>query len=153
MDRAVGWYHHFHLWPATRQRWPAKAGWLTALTQHRLGGLLSGTLLAAVLQSNTATVLMLVGFANAGLLSLPQAMSLLLGAGIGTTLVVRVMSFHLSHVAILIVVIGFATTSLAKRGRMRAVGRTVLGFGLVFPGIQITTQATSPLQQIRCSYR
>jgi phosphate:Na+ symporter len=61
-----------------------------------LGGLLSGTRLAAVLQSSTATVMMLVGFANTGLLSLPQAMSLLLGTGIGTTLVVQVMSFRVS---------------------------------------------------------
>ena len=52
--------------------------WLTALTEGRLSGLLSGTLLAAMLQSSTATVLMLMGFANADLLSLPQAMSLLL---------------------------------------------------------------------------
>jgi phosphate:Na+ symporter len=120
--------------------------WLTALTEHRLSGLLSGTLLAAVLQSSTATVMMLVGFANAGLLSLPQAMSLLLGAGIGTTLVVQIMSFRVSHVAMLMVVVGFAVISLSQRGRTRAVGRAVLGLGLVFLGIQLTTEATSPLQ-------
>ena len=123
--------------------------WLTALTEHRLSGLLSGTLLAAVLQSSTATVMMLVGFANAGLLSLPQAMSLLLGAGIGTTLVVQVMSFKVSHVAMLLVVIGFAVISLSRRGRTRAIGRAALGLGLVFLGIQITTEATSPLQHNR----
>jgi phosphate:Na+ symporter len=120
--------------------------WLTALTEHRLSGLLSGTLLAAVLQSSTATVMMLVGFANAGLLSLPQAMSLLLGAGIGSTLVVQVMAFRVSHVAMLIVVVGFAIISLSQRGRTRAVGQAVLGLGLVFLGIQLTTEATSPLQ-------
>jgi phosphate:Na+ symporter len=120
--------------------------WFTTLTEHRLGGLLSGTLLAAVLQSSTATVMMLMGFINAGLLSLSQAMSLLLGVGIGTTLVVQVMSFQLSRVAMLLVVIGFALISLGKRGRTRAVGRAVFGFGLVFLGIQLTTKATSPLQ-------
>jgi phosphate:Na+ symporter len=120
--------------------------WFTTLTEHRLGGLLSGTLLAAVLQSSTATVMMLMGFTNAGLLSLSQAMSLLLGVGIGTTLVVQVMSFQLSRVAMLLVVIGFALISLGKRGRTRAVGRAVFGFGLVFLGIQLTTKATSPLQ-------
>jgi phosphate:Na+ symporter len=120
--------------------------WFTTLTEHRLGGLLSGTLLAAVLQSSTATVMMLMGFTNAGLLSLSQAMSLLLGVGIGTTLVVQVMSFQLSRIAMLLVVIGFALISLGKRGRTRAVGRAVFGFGLVFLGIQLTTKATSPLQ-------
>jgi phosphate:Na+ symporter len=120
--------------------------WLTALTEHRLSGLLSGTLLAAVLQSSTATVMMLVGFANAGLLSLPQAMSLLLGAGIGTTLVVQIMSFGVSHVAMLMVVVGFAIISLSQRGRTRAVGQAALGLGLVFLGIQLTSEATSPLQ-------
>ena len=120
--------------------------WLTALTERRLHGLLSGTLLAAVLQSSAATVMMLMGFAKAGLLSLPQAMSLLLGIGIGTTLVVQVMSFKVSHAAMLIVAVGFAIISLAKRGRTRAVGRAVFGFGLVFLGIQLITGATSPLQ-------
>jgi phosphate:Na+ symporter len=85
---------------------PAIGGWAEpkrALRAVRL----SGTLLSAILQSSTATVMMLVGFANTGLLSLPRAMSLLLGAGIGTTLVVQVMSFKLSQAAMLIVVIGF----------------------------------------------
>ena len=121
--------------------------WLTAFTERRLSGLLSGTLLATVLQSSTATVMMVMGFANTGLLSLSQAMSLLLGAGIGTTVVVQVMSFKLSHLAMLILVIGFAIASLGKRGRTRAVGRAVLGFGLVFLGIQLTSEATAPLQQ------
>jgi len=121
--------------------------WLTAITEGRLSGLLSGTLLAAMLQSSTATVLMLMGFANAGLLSLPQAMSLLLGAGIGTTMIVQVMSFKVSQAAMAIVVIGFLVLSLAKRGRTRAAGRAILGIGLVFLGIQLATAATSPLQQ------
>jgi phosphate:Na+ symporter len=103
--------------------------WLTALTEHRLSGFLSGTLLAAVLQSSTATVMMLVGFANAGLLSLPQAMSLLLGAGIGSTLVVQVMSFRVSHVARLMVVIGFAIISLSQRGRTRPLDGRCSGWG------------------------
>ena len=121
--------------------------WLFLMAGNRLKGLLSGTLLAAILQSSTATVMMLVGFANTGLLSLPQAMSMLLGAGIGTTLVVQVMSFKLSQVAMLIVVLGFALLSLGSRSRTRALGRAILGFGLVFLGIQLTSEATSPLQQ------
>jgi phosphate:Na+ symporter len=86
--------------------------WLAAMTEHRLSGLLSGIMLSALLQSSTATVMMLVGFTNTGLLSLPQAMSMLLGAGVGTILVVQVMSFKLFQVAMLIVVVGFATLSL-----------------------------------------
>jgi phosphate:Na+ symporter len=57
------------------------------------------------------------------------------------------MSFKLSHVAMFIVVVGFAILSLGKRSRTRALGRAVLGFGLVFVGIQLTTAATSPLQR------
>jgi phosphate:Na+ symporter len=56
--------------------------WLTAMTEHRLRGLLSGILPSAILQSSTATVMMLGGFTNTGLLSLSQAMSMLLGVGI-----------------------------------------------------------------------
>jgi phosphate:Na+ symporter len=120
--------------------------WLTRMTGNRLYGLLSGTLLAAVLQSSTATVMMLVGFANTGLLSLTQTMSMLLGAGVGSTLIVQVMSFKLSQVAMLIVVGGFALLSIGKRSRTRALGRAILGFGLVFLGIQLTSEATAPLQ-------
>ena len=121
--------------------------WLTAMTEHRLRGLLSGALLSAILQSSTATVMMLVGFANTGLLSLEQAMGLLLGAGIGTTVVVQVMSFKLSQAAMLIVVIGFVLLCVGKRSRTRALGRALLGFGLVFVGIQLTSEATAPLQK------
>jgi Na+/phosphate symporter len=71
-------------------------------------------MLSAILQSRMATVMMLVGFTNTGLLSLPQAMSMLLGAGVSTTLVVQVMSFKLSHVAMRIVVVGFAILSLGQ---------------------------------------
>jgi phosphate:Na+ symporter len=121
--------------------------WLTVMTGHRLYGLLSGTLLSAILQSRTATVMMLVGLANTGFLSLLQAMSMLLGAGIGTTLVVQVMSFKLSRLAMLVVVAGFLLLVSGERSRTRALGRAILGFGLVFLGIQLTSEATSPLQE------
>lgn len=121
--------------------------WLAALTKRRLTGLLSGALLAATLQSSTATVVMLVGFANAGMLTLSQAMSVLLGAGIGTTLTVQLISFRLSHVALAIVVLGFVLWFIGKRSHTRALGVAILGFGFVFLGIKLTAEAASPLQQ------
>jgi phosphate:Na+ symporter len=121
--------------------------WLTALTERPLRGLLSCRLLAAMLVSSMAIIIMLVGYTNVGLLSLPQMMGLLFGVGIGTTLVVQVMSCRLSDGSMLIVVIEFAIISFGKRGLMRAVGRAAMGFGLVFLAIQFSIEATSPLQQ------
>jgi phosphate:Na+ symporter len=121
--------------------------WLASLTRRRWTGLLSGMLLAATLQSSTATVVMLVGFANAGLLTLPQAMSVLLGAGIGTTLTVQLISFRLSNIALAIVVLGFLLWFLGKRTPTRALGEAILGFGFVFLGIKLAAEAAAPLQR------
>ncbi len=127
--------------------------WLTTLTRHRLGGLLTGVLLAALLQSSNAAVGMLVGFANAGLLSLAQTMSLLLGTGIGTALVVQLLSLKLEPLALLLVVSGGALTFLGRRSPTRALGRAVLGLGFVFWGIQVMIGATVPLQGSRLLFQ
>ena len=127
--------------------------WLTTLTKHRVGALLTGTLLAALLQSSNAAVGMLVGFANAGLLSLPQALSLLLGTGIGTALVVQLLSLKIEHLALCITVLGGALTFLGRRSSTRALGRAVLGLGFVFWGIQLMIGATAPLQDNRLLFQ
>jgi phosphate:Na+ symporter len=127
--------------------------WLTTLTKHRIGGLLTGALLAALLQSSNAAVGMLVGFANAGLLSLTQTMGLLLGTGIGTALVVQLLSLQLEPLALLLVVLGGVFTFLGRRRPTRALGRAVLGLGFVFWGIQVMIGATVPLQNNRLLFQ
>ncbi|MGI5864648.1 MAG: Na/Pi symporter, partial [Myxococcales bacterium] len=81
---------------------------IAALTQSRLTGLLSGAGVTAVLQSSTATTVMLVGLASSGVLTLAQSMAVLLGADVGTTITVQLISFRLSDWAPLVVFLGFA---------------------------------------------
>src|SRR5207244_2574287 len=104
------------------------------LTNNRVMGLLVGVVATMVFQSSTATTLLLVGFARAHLMSLTQSMGILLGADIGTTITVQLVSFHITDYALALVAIGVAL-SFIKTGasqKLRSFGQVVLGFGLVF---------------------
>lgn len=119
---------------------------IASITEHRLLGMAAGAAVTVVLQSSTATTVMLVGFAAAGLLTLAQAMAILLGADIGTTFTVQLISFRFANWALLIVFVGFAVRFITKRRRLKYVGSAILGFGLLFFGISLIGQATVPLK-------
>lgn len=118
---------------------------LAAVTHSRLTGLVAGAAAATLLQSSTATTVMLVGFASSGVLSLAQSMAVLLGADVGTTVTVQLISFRLADWALLLVFAGFAIRFSTRRRRGRYLGETVLGFGLLFYGLRLMTQGASPL--------
>ncbi len=119
---------------------------LFALSRNRVVGMLSGALVTSVIQSSTATTVMLVGFASSGLMSLAQSMAVLLGADVGTTITVQLISFRLSTYALAVVAAGFAVRFTARKRRTRYAGQVVLGFGLVFFGMKLMGDATLPLQ-------
>jgi phosphate:Na+ symporter len=119
---------------------------LFALSNNRVVGLFSGAVVTSVLQSSTATTVMLVGFAASSLMTLPQAMAVVLGADIGTTLTVQLISFRLSGYALAIVALGFALRFVARKRRTRSLGEVVLGFGLLFFGMKLMADATMPLR-------
>ncbi|MEW6685586.1 MAG: Na/Pi cotransporter family protein [Candidatus Edwardsbacteria bacterium] len=116
------------------------------LTTHRLLGVLVGVGVTTIIQSSTATTVMLVSFANAGLMVLRQTLGVILGADIGTTLTVQVIAFKLSDYALLIVVFGFLLMLVMGRRPSRYVGQILFGFGLIFYGMKIMSDGLSPLK-------
>lgn len=118
---------------------------LGVLTKNPIMGVLAGALVTAVLQSSSATTVMAIGFVSAGLMSLPQAISVILGANIGTTMTAQLMAFKISDYIWMIVFVGFAVFFLAKTERVKSIGQTVFAFGLLFVGIETMGSVMKPL--------
>ena len=102
------------------------------MTRNRVAAILAGTGITALIQSSSATTVMTVGFVNAGLLSLEQAIGVIFGANVGTTITGQLVSFKLSDIALPAVTLGVIGLMIAKRQSARGVWRTVLGFGFLF---------------------
>lgn len=116
------------------------------LTENRLMGLGVGALVTTIIQSSTATTVMLVGFASAGLVTLRQSMGVILGADIGTTVTVQIISLKLTDYALWLIVAGFLPMLLAKKKRLKYLGEVVLGFGFIFYGMGLMVDAASPIK-------
>ncbi len=114
---------------------------LTVLTGRVWSAFLVGTLLTALVQSSTAITLLTVGFVNAGLMKLPQAVGIIYGANIGTTITAQLMafSFHfkLTDYALPVIGIGFAISAFSKRKTIKDLGSAMMGFGMMFLGLKI----------------
>ena len=117
---------------------------LSTLTGNRLKALAVGAGVTAVLQSSSATTVMLVGFASAGLLSLRQTIGVILGADVGTTVTVQLLAFDLLAVSPLVVFAGWLLWTVG-RGTPRYIGQAVLGFGFLFLGMKLVSDGTAPL--------
>lgn len=118
---------------------------LNKVTKNQFYGALAGIVLAAVLQSSSAATVMVVGFVNAGLMTLRQAMGVMLGSAIGTTITVQLIAFKITDYALLFIAIG-ALIFLGAAPRIKLIGSILLGFGFVFFGMGIITNAMVPLQ-------
>lgn len=117
-------------------------------TGNRFKAIAFGTFITLVLQSSSATTVMLVSLASTQLLTLPQAFGVILGADIGTTFVVILLSIKkVTEYSLLIVALGFAMQWFAKRSRTKHTGSVILGFGLVFFGMHLMSIATAPLKE------
>ena len=114
------------------------------LTHNRFLGVLVGIGVTAVLQSSTATTILLVIFASTGILGLSQSLGVILGADIGTTLTAQILSLQIFDYAILLVIIGFAL--MHSFPKIKDLGQAVFGFGLVFFSIKIVFESTQPLK-------
>ena len=115
------------------------------LTKNPLMGALAGALVTAVLQSSSATTVMVIGFVSAGLMSLPQAISVIFGANIGTTMTAQLMAFKISNYIYPIIFIGFMLQFLGKKEKVKNIGMVILSFGLLFEGIEIMGSVMKPL--------
>lgn len=134
---------------------------LGKLTQNPFLGLLTGTLVTAVIQSSTATIVLTVGLIGAGILSLRQAVSIVLGANIGTTVtaqIIRLMDidsngswiieiFKPSTLAPVALIAGIILIMFIKKDSLFSIGRICIGFGLLFIGIMTMTDAVEPLSE------
>lgn len=118
---------------------------LGLLTKNPVLGVISGALVTAVLQSSSATTVMAIGFVSAGLMKLPQAISIIFGANIGTTLTAQLIAFKLSDYIYAIIFIGFVIYFFAKREKIKFIGATIFGFGLLFEGIETMGSVMKPL--------
>ena len=118
---------------------------LGVLTRNRLVGVLAGALVTAVLQSSSATTVMVIGFVSAGLMSLPQAISVIFGANIGTTITAQLIAFKIDDYIWPIVFVGFVIYFFSKKETLKNVGQTIFAFGLLFVGISTMSSVMKPL--------
>lgn len=119
---------------------------LEALTSRTWMGVIVGTIVTAVIQSSSATTVMLVSFVNAGLMTLKQAVGVIMGANIGTTMTAQLIAFDLSDLALPAVGLGFIITFFARKKIHKYLGQVVLGFGLLFLGMTVMTDTMRPLR-------
>ena len=115
------------------------------LTRNPVMGVLAGTLVTALLQSSSATTVMVVGFVSAGLMTLRQGISVALGASIGTTITAQIVAFKLSDYIMPIIFIGFVIYFIFKKENIKNIGMGILAFGLLFLGIDVMGSAMEPL--------
>ena len=119
---------------------------LEVLTTNRLLGVLLGTVITSIIQSSSATTVMVVGFVNAGLMNLSQAIGVIMGANIGTTITAQLIAFDLGEYAWIFVAIGALFLLFGRRKMHRYWGEILLGFGLLFIGIETMTGAMKPFE-------
>lgn len=120
---------------------------LTLMTTRKLAGIALGTAIATLVHSSATTV-MVVGFIHAGLMSLSQAIPVVLGANIGTTLSMQAISFKLGDYALVAVTLGFLVSMAAKGPRRRKLGLALMGFGLLFLGMNLMSDAIKPHREL-----
>lgn len=120
---------------------------LNSLTGSPVKGILVGTGITSIIQSSSATTVMVVGFVNAGLMTLVQALGVIFGANIGTTVTAQLIAFKLTEYALPIIGIGMLTILLAKKKTHKYIGEFLLGFGILFLGLNILTAVVKPLGQ------
>jgi phosphate:Na+ symporter len=118
---------------------------LEILTGNPLIGVLVGAGVTAIIQSSGATTVMVIGFVSAGLMSLTQAIGVIMGANIGTTITAQLIAFKIGNFAYLIAAAGFILYFFFKKKRIKYLGQTIFGFGILFIGINTMSEVMSPL--------
>jgi phosphate:Na+ symporter len=119
---------------------------LAALTKNKLMGVLVGTLVTGVIQSSSATTVMVVGFVNAGLMNLNQAVGVIMGANIGTTVTAFLVSLNITKVATFMVGVGVAIFLIAKKRKVKSLAEVIIGFGILFIGMDLMKTAMEPFE-------
>ncbi|HOJ09262.1 MAG TPA: Na/Pi cotransporter family protein [Clostridiales bacterium] len=120
---------------------------LEVLTGNPFIGVLVGALVTAVVQSSGATTVMVIGFVSARLMTLTQAIGVILGANIGTTITAQIVAFKLGSYAYVIAALGFVIYFLFKKRTIKYIGQSIFAFGLLFIGLNLMGDVMKPLAQ------
>ena len=121
---------------------------LESLTRNPLMGLLVGVIFTMIIQSSSATTVMVVGFVNAGLLDLRQATGVILGANIGTTVTAWIVAgFQAATFMPLLLAVGVAMVMFVKDSRLNRIGQVIAGFGMLFVGMEMMSDSMTPLAE------
>lgn len=117
------------------------------LTSNVVMGVLVGTLVTVLIQSSSATTVMVVGFVNAGIMSLTQAIGVIMGANIGTTVTAQLVSLDVDFLAPVALGVGIIIYMFAKKSKSRHLAEILLGFGILFTGMDFMKEAVVPLRE------
>lgn len=117
------------------------------LTNNRLMGVIVGALVTMVIQSSSATTIMVIGFVNAGIMNLSQAVGVIMGANIGTTLTSQLIAFNLTNIAPLAVAIGMAIWMISSKKKSKNLAEIMIGFGILFVGMDMMVAGLEPLTE------
>ncbi|SMF11449.1 phosphate:Na+ symporter [Tistlia consotensis] len=119
---------------------------LGKVTRNRLAGVAVGALVTGIVNSSSVTTVILVGFISAGMLSMAQSVSIIMGANIGSTVTAQILAFNVTRFALPLVTLGFLVAFLSKDEDRQDYGRILLGAGLVFYGMGVMSTAMAPLR-------
>ena len=120
---------------------------LEQVTRNRIVGAGVGTLVTTIIQSSSATSVMLVSFVNAGLLQFRQTIPVLLGAAMGTTITAQIIAFKITDYSLLLIALGFFMQAFSKKEQLKFTGSALFGFGVLFFGMDIMSEAMEPLRE------
>lgn len=119
---------------------------LAKLTANRFSAAVAGTVVTGVIQSSSATTVLLVGFISAGLMTLHQSIGVIIGANIGTTVTSQIIAFKIYQYGLVMIAVGYLVELTANRERIRQWGMVIMGLGMLFFGMELMSTATVPLR-------
>ena len=117
------------------------------LTSNIFMGVIVGTIVTAIIQSSSATTVMVVGFVNAGIMTLPQAVGVIMGANIGTTVTAQLVSIDINGLAPIALGIGIVLYLFTNKPKTKHIAEVLIGFGILFTGMDFMKEAVKPLAE------
>ncbi|KUO68861.1 MAG: sodium-dependent phosphate transporter [Clostridia bacterium BRH_c25] len=121
---------------------------LEILTTNKFLGVIVGAAITAVIQSSSATTVMVVGLVNAGIMNLSQAVGVIMGANIGTTMTAQIIAFNFKNVVPYAIIIGALLLLFSKKKSHKQLGELIIGFGILFMGMNMMSDSMKPLKEI-----
>ena len=121
---------------------------LRSLTQNKLRGIMLGAVVTSIIQSSSVTTVMLIGLINAGIISLMQAASVIIGANIGTTITAQIIAFKVSQYALPAIAIGVIVMLVSPKKKVQFWGQVLFSFGIIFLGLSTMAGVMEPLKSM-----